>query len=73
MLFFHRQTCKKDKGAAMTLVYKEVAWDHPLISNDESLLLAADGKSNKILLHQKYKPKSNESTFSLPLVSAVLP
>lgn len=57
----------------MTLVYKEVAWDHPLISNDESLLLAADGKSNKILLHQKYKPKSNESTFSLPLVSAVLP
>ena len=53
----------------MTLVYKEVAWDHPLISNDESLLLAADGKSNKILLHQKYKPKSKETTFSLPLVS----
>lgn len=63
----HKQTCKKDKGAAMTLVYKEVAWDHPLISNDESLLLAADGKSNKILLHQKYKPRSNETTFSLPL------
>ncbi|CAH0721698.1 unnamed protein product, partial [Brenthis ino] len=63
----HKQTCKKDKGAAMTLVYKEVAWEHPLISNDETLLLAADGRTHKILMHQKYKPKSSETMFSLPL------
>ncbi|XP_026491193.1 translation initiation factor eIF2B subunit epsilon [Vanessa tameamea] len=63
----HKQTCKKDKGAAMTLVYKEVAWEHPLISNDKSLLLAADGRTHKILMHQKYKPKSKESAVSLPL------
>ncbi|XP_045459624.1 translation initiation factor eIF-2B subunit epsilon [Melitaea cinxia] len=63
----HKQTCKKDKGAAMTLVYKEVAWEHPLLSNDKTLLLAADGRTNKILIHQKYKPKSKETSVSLPL------
>ncbi|XP_045492377.1 translation initiation factor eIF-2B subunit epsilon [Colias croceus] len=63
----HKQTCKKDKGAAMTLVYKELAWDHPLISNDKSIFVAADGKSKKILLYQKYKPKCKDSTISLPL------
>ncbi|XP_050362996.1 translation initiation factor eIF-2B subunit epsilon [Nymphalis io] len=63
----HKQTCKKDKGAAMTLVYKEVAWEHPLISNDKSLLLAADGRTHKILMHQKYKPKSKEVAVSLSL------
>ncbi|CAH2243540.1 translation initiation factor eIF-2B subunit epsilon [Pararge aegeria] len=63
----HKQTCKKDKGAAMTLVYKEVAWEHPIISNDKSFLLAADGNTHKVLMHQKYKPKSKESTVSLPL------
>lgn len=56
----------------MTLVYKEVAWEHPLISNDETLLLAADGRTHKILMHQKYKPKSRETMFSLPLVSNLI-
>ncbi|XP_023947314.2 translation initiation factor eIF-2B subunit epsilon [Bicyclus anynana] len=63
----HKQTCKKDKGAAMTLVYKEVAWEHPLISNDKTLLLAADGNTHKVLMHEKYKPKSKEASVSLPL------
>lgn len=53
----------------MTLVYKEVAWNHPLISNDNSILLAADGNTNKILLYQKYKTKCRDATVSLPLVS----
>lgn len=52
----------------MTLVYKEVAWEHPLLSNDKTLLLAADGRTHKILMHQKYKPKSKETSVSLPLV-----
>ncbi|XP_034825426.1 translation initiation factor eIF2B subunit epsilon [Maniola hyperantus] len=63
----HKQTCKKDKGAAMTLVYKEVAWEHPLISNDKSFLLAADGNTQKVLIHEKYKPKSKDAMVSLPL------
>ncbi|OWR48620.1 translation initiation factor eIF-2B subunit epsilon [Danaus plexippus plexippus] len=63
----HKQTCKKDKGAAMTIVYKEVAWEHPLIYNDNSVLLAADGNTHKILMHEKHKPKSKKTTISLPL------
>ncbi|XP_075972904.1 translation initiation factor eIF2B subunit epsilon-like [Anticarsia gemmatalis] len=63
----HKQICKKDKGAAMTLVYKKVAWEHPLISSDKPIFLAADGRSQKVLIHQKYKPKSAEKTISLPL------
>ncbi|CAB3228314.1 unnamed protein product [Arctia plantaginis] len=63
----HKQTCKKDKGAAMTLVYKKVAWEHPLISSDKPIFLAADASSNKVLIHQKYKPKSTEKKINLPL------
>ncbi|CAG9091814.1 unnamed protein product [Plutella xylostella] len=63
----HKQTCKKDKGAAMTLVYKKVAWRHPLISSDKTIFLAADGNTNKVLMHRKYKPKSTEKCISLPL------
>ncbi|XP_063823396.1 translation initiation factor eIF2B subunit epsilon [Ostrinia nubilalis] len=63
----HKQTCKKDKGAAMTLVYKKVSWEHPLISSDKPTFLAADGNTGKVLIHQKYKPKSSEKTINLPL------
>ncbi|VVC89134.1 unnamed protein product [Leptidea sinapis] len=65
----HKQMCKKDKGAAMTLVYKEVAWDHAFINNDKSVFIAADGNTKKILLHQKYKPKCRDSKISIPLES----
>ncbi|XP_041972890.1 translation initiation factor eIF-2B subunit epsilon [Aricia agestis] len=63
----HKLLCKKDKGAAMTLVYKEVSWKHPLIKNDTSILLAANSTTKKILLHKKYKSNSNDATFTLPL------
>ncbi|XP_026747180.1 translation initiation factor eIF-2B subunit epsilon [Trichoplusia ni] len=63
----HKQLCKKDKGAAMTLVYKKVAWEHPLISSDKPIFLAADANTNKVLMHHKYKPKSTEKSISLPL------
>lgn len=52
----------------MTLVYKKVSWEHPLISLDKPIFLAADGKTKKILIHKKYKPRSNERNLSLPLV-----
>lgn len=52
----------------MTLVYKKVAWEHPLISCDKPVFLAVDANSNKILVHQKFQPKSDAKTISLPLV-----
>lgn len=63
----HKQTCKKDKGAAMTLVYKKVSWEHPLITSDKPTFLAADANTKKVLMHQKYKPKSTEKSINLPL------
>ncbi|XP_030032331.2 translation initiation factor eIF-2B subunit epsilon [Manduca sexta] len=63
----HKQTCKKDKGAAMTLIYKKLSWEHPLISSDKPLFLVANGNTNKVLMHQKYKQGSKEKTVSLPL------
>ncbi|KAL0839585.1 hypothetical protein ABMA28_016275 [Loxostege sticticalis] len=63
----HKQTCKKDKGAAMTLLYKKVSWQHPLICSDKPIFLAADANTGKVLIHQKYKPKSSEKTINLPL------
>ncbi|KAM3967996.1 eukaryotic translation initiation factor 2B subunit epsilon [Aphomia sociella] len=63
----HKQICKKDKGAAMTLVYKKVSWEHPLISWDKPIFVAADGNTKKILVHQKYKTKSKDKTINLPL------
>ncbi|XP_026765350.2 translation initiation factor eIF-2B subunit epsilon [Galleria mellonella] len=63
----HKQISKKDKGAAMTLVYKKVSWEHPLISWDKPIFLAADGNTKKILIHEKYRPKSKDKTINLPL------
>ncbi|XP_013185586.2 translation initiation factor eIF-2B subunit epsilon [Amyelois transitella] len=63
----HKVLSKKDKGAAMTLLYKKVSWEHPLISCDKPTFVAADGNNNKVLVHQKYKPKSNEKSINIPL------
>ncbi|XP_053599971.1 translation initiation factor eIF2B subunit epsilon [Plodia interpunctella] len=63
----HKLLNKKEKGAAMTLLYKKVSWEHPLIGCDKPTFVAADGSNNKILVHQKYKPKSNEKSINIPL------
>ncbi|XP_004927856.1 translation initiation factor eIF-2B subunit epsilon isoform X1 [Bombyx mori] len=63
----HKQTCKKDKGTAMTLVYKKLSWEHPLISSDRSTFLAANENTKKVLVHKRYRPKSKEKIISLPL------
>ncbi|XP_014355995.2 translation initiation factor eIF-2B subunit epsilon [Papilio machaon] len=61
----HKLICKKDKEAAMTLIYKRVSWEHPLIKNNKPLFLAADGNTNKVLIHEK--TRSNSNTLQLPL------
>lgn len=53
----------------MTLVYQKVCWGHRLISSDKATFLAANGQTKKVLMHQKYKPKSHVKHLSLPLVS----
>lgn len=53
----------------MTLVYKKVSWGHHLIKFDKSIILAANEQTNKVLMHKKYKVKSNVKSLSLPLVS----
>ncbi|XP_059060000.1 translation initiation factor eIF-2B subunit epsilon [Achroia grisella] len=63
----HKQISKKDKGAAMTLIYQKVSWEHPLISWDKPIFIAADANTKKILMHKKYKIKSNDRTINLPL------
>ncbi|CAH0397468.1 unnamed protein product [Chilo suppressalis] len=63
----HKQTCKKDKGAAMTLVYKKVSWQHPMIRSDKPIFLAANANTGKVLMHQKYKPKAADKSINLPL------
>ncbi|CAG9791992.1 unnamed protein product [Diatraea saccharalis] len=63
----HKQTCKKDKGAAMTLVYKKVSWQHPITRSDKPIFLAADANTRKILMHKKYKAKSSDKIINLPL------
>ncbi|XP_013175388.1 PREDICTED: translation initiation factor eIF-2B subunit epsilon [Papilio xuthus] len=60
----HKLTCKKDKEAAMTLIYKRVSWEHPLIKNNKPLFLAADGNTNKVLIHEKTR---SNNTLQLPL------
>lgn len=52
----------------MTLVYKKLFWEHPLISCDKPVFLAVDGKTSKVLIHQKYKPRPKDKTINLPLV-----
>lgn len=51
----------------MTLIYKRVSWEHPLIKNNKPLFLAADGNTNKVLIHEK--TRSNNNILQLPLVS----
>ncbi|XP_068627611.1 translation initiation factor eIF2B subunit epsilon [Battus philenor] len=62
----HKLTCKKDKEAAMTLIYKKVSWEHPLIKNNKPMFLACDKNTKKVLIHEKEK-KSNDTVLQLPL------
>lgn len=71
-LSFFRQIVKKDKGAAMTLVYKELSQEHALVKSDKSVFLAGDAKTKKVLVLKKFKTKSNEDTIALPTVCIIL-
>lgn len=53
----------------MTLIYKKVSQEHPLIKYDKALFLAANRNTNKVLMHEK--SKSHDVTLQLPLVNFV--
>lgn len=70
MIFqFYRQTVKKDKGAAMTLVFNELNQDHALVKSERSFFLAGNKTTKKILVHKKWEKDSKEKIFALPIVS----
>ncbi|XP_026468298.1 translation initiation factor eIF-2B subunit epsilon-like [Ctenocephalides felis] len=59
---FHKQQCKKDKGAAMTLVYTTTGYGQ---SCSEDVILALDASNNRILYHQR--PEKKQRNITLPL------
>lgn len=54
---------KKDKGAAMTLIYKEASNDYLGYLNEE--LLIASNANNRILFHQKLQRQDRKIDFPL--------
>lgn len=60
----HRRSCKFDKGAAMTVVYKRVGSDY---RTGNEVVVAVDKDSNRLLFHQRINPIHKEKHFSFPL------
>lgn len=60
----HRRSCKLDKGAAMTVVYKKVGSDY---RTGNEVVIAVDNDSNRLLFHQRINPTHKEKHFAFPL------
>uniref|UniRef100_A0A336KNH5 Translation initiation factor eIF2B subunit epsilon n=1 Tax=Culicoides sonorensis TaxID=179676 RepID=A0A336KNH5_CULSO len=60
----HKNLCKTDKGAAMTVIYKRIPGNQP--TGDE-IMIATDSNTNRLLFHQKLKPHQKERRFNFPL------
>lgn len=63
--FFHfRKTCKFDDGAAMTVVYKKSA---PGLVTGQEVVIASDGRTNRLLFHQRRSMAKDDRHCTLPL------
>lgn len=60
----HKENCKRDKGTAMTVVYKKVA---PGQRTGNEVMVATDKKTNRMLFHQRIHPSIKEDKFKFPL------
>ncbi|XP_077285723.1 eukaryotic translation initiation factor 2B subunit epsilon [Arctopsyche grandis] len=49
----HKEVCKKDRGAVMTLLFKTAYPGHRSQSTGENLLLVSNTKNDRVLYHQK--------------------
>ncbi|XP_067001729.2 translation initiation factor eIF2B subunit epsilon isoform X2 [Anabrus simplex] len=65
ILEHHRKFAKQDKGAVMTLIYKEAGVGHKSRSPDDETILAVDSLTDRVLFHQKLGAGNKKVTFPL--------
>lgn len=68
-LSLHRKLQKQDKGAVMTVVYKEAAPGHFSRSVEDEAVLAVDASTGRVLVH--HKMKTGTKKINIPLVLSV--
>ncbi|KAK7865186.1 hypothetical protein R5R35_012043 [Gryllus longicercus] len=61
----HRKFAKQDKGAVMTILYKEAGPGHNTRSPEDETVLAVDSSTNRILFHKKVGQTSKKIVFPL--------
>lgn len=61
----HRKFTKSDKGAVMTILYKEAGAGHNSRSPEDETILAVDSQTNRILFHKKVGHSSKKIIFPL--------
>ncbi|KAJ9593230.1 hypothetical protein L9F63_015229 [Diploptera punctata] len=66
----HKEIQKTDKGAVMTMVYKEAGVGKKSRKLEHETILAVDSSSGRVLAHHKLKPRS-ESKLDIPLETYV--
>ncbi|XP_058444549.1 translation initiation factor eIF-2B subunit epsilon [Malaya genurostris] len=60
----HKRVTKTDKGAAMTVIFKEGFQQQ---RTGSEVLIAMDKNTKRLLFHQRLKPQYKERSFSIPL------
>lgn len=63
---FCRKLQKQDKGAVMTMVYKEAGPGHFSRSVEDEAVLAVDASTGRVLVH--HKMKTGTKKINIPLV-----
>ncbi|KAL1398550.1 hypothetical protein pipiens_008873 [Culex pipiens pipiens] len=60
----HKRVAKTDKGAAMTVVYKEGVPDQ---RTGNEVMIAMEKNTRRLLFHQRLNPKHKERKFTFPM------
>jgi len=68
-LLLCRKLQKQDKGAVMTMVYKEAGPGHFSRSVEDEAVLAVDASTGRVLVHHKMKTGTRK--INIPLVLSV--
>ncbi|XP_046607461.1 translation initiation factor eIF-2B subunit epsilon [Neodiprion virginianus] len=67
LLDWHRFKSKQDKGAAMTLIFRDLGSNNFPAKENKTCLIAADNSNNKVLFHQKLSEKDRKVKLELQL------
>ncbi|XP_046734185.1 translation initiation factor eIF-2B subunit epsilon [Diprion similis] len=62
---WHRNKSQQDKGAAMTLVFRDLGSNNSSTQENKTSLIAADNLNNQILFHHKLSDKDRKVTMEL--------